>query len=144
AARTVAWVELVLTTPVVLYCGWPFFQRAWFSLVNRSPNMFTLIALGVGVAYGYSVVATVAPGVFPPEFWHMGTVEPYFETAAAITLLVLLGQVLEIRARSRTSHALRRLLGLAPRTARVVRADRTEADVPLAQVRVGDTLRVRP
>jgi Cu+-exporting ATPase len=144
AMRTVAWVELVLATPVVFYCGWPFFQRAWASVVNRSPNMFTLIALGVGVAYGYSVLATAIPNVFPAEFLHGGVVEPYFETAAAITVLVLLGQVLEIRARSRTSQALRRLLGLAPRTARVVRGDGIEADAPLAEVRVGDRLRVRP
>jgi Cu+-exporting ATPase len=139
-----AWVELVLATPVVLYCGWPFFERAWVSIVHRSPNMFTLIALGVGVAYLYSVAATLVPWIFPVEFQHDGRVEPYFETAAAITVLVLLGQVLEIRARSRTSAAIRKLLGLAPRTARVIRPDGAEADIPLAEVKVGDVLRVRP
>jgi Cu+-exporting ATPase len=141
--RAVAWVELVLATPVVLYSGWPFFQRAWASVINRSPNMFTLIALGVGVAYVYSVVATLLPWIFPPEFRHGGMVEPYFETAAAITVLVLLGQVLEVRARGRTSQALKRLLGLTPRNAHRVQ-DGKEADVPLADVQVGDTLRVRP
>jgi Cu+-exporting ATPase len=144
------WLELVLATPVVLWCGWPFFQRAWVSVVQRSPNMFTLIALGVAAGYLYSLVATVAPWLFPAEVrqgGHMhaeGTVPVYYETAATITVLVLLGQVLEIRARSRTSAAIRKLLGLAPRTARVVRGDGREEDVPLEQVRPGDLLRVRP
>jgi Cu+-exporting ATPase len=142
--RLLTWVELVLTTPVVLWCGWPFFQRAWASVVNRSPNMFTLVALGVGVAYLYSVVATLMPDIFPPDFHTHGVVVPYFETAAAITVLVLLGQVLEIRARSQTSSAIRQLLGLAPKTARVFRPDGREEDVSLAQVQVGDLLRVRP
>jgi Cu+-exporting ATPase len=144
------WLELVLATPVVFWCGWPFFQRAWVSLVQLSPNMFTLIALGVGAAYVYSLVATVAPELFPAEIREAGgmhaegTVPVYYETAATITVLVLLGQVLEVRARSRTSAAIRRLLGLAPRTARVVRGDGKEEDVPLEQVRPGDLLRVRP
>jgi Cu+-exporting ATPase len=144
------WLELVLATPVVFWCGWPFFQRAWVSVVQRSPNMFTLIALGVSAAYLYSLVATVAPWLFPEEVrqgGHMhaeGTVPVYYETAAAITVLVLLGQVLEVRARSRTSAAIRKLLGLAPRTARIVRGDGREEDVPLEQVRPGDLLRVRP
>jgi Cu+-exporting ATPase len=138
------WFQLVLATPVVLWCGWPFFERAWASIVHRSPNMFTLIALGVGSAYLYSLVATLAPGAFPEGFrLGSGAVEPYFDTAAVVTVLVLLGQVLEIRARSRTSGAVRKLLGLAPRTARRVRPD-GEADVPLAQIRAGDMLRVRP
>src|SRR5207249_3949618 len=111
---SVNWLELLLTTPVVFWCGWPFFQRAWASIINRSANMFTLIALGVGVAYSYSVLLTIA-------FVEAGgTTEPYFETAAAITVLVLLGQVLELRARGRTSAAIKRLLGLAPKTARLV------------------------
>jgi Cu+-exporting ATPase len=144
------WLELVLATPVVFWCGWPFFQRAWVSVVQRSPNMFTLIALGVSAAYFYSVVATVAPWLFPEQVrqgGHMhaeGTVPVYYETAAAITVLVLVGQVLEARARGRTSAAIRKLLGLAPRTARVIRGDGREEDVPLAQVRPGDLLRVRP
>jgi Cu+-exporting ATPase len=144
------WLELVLATPVVLWCGWPFFQRAWVSVVQRSPNMFTLIALGVSAAYVFSVVATVAPSLFPAQaqaggMMHAeGTVPVYYETAAAITVLVLLGQVLEVRARGRTSAAIRKLLGLAPRTARVVRGDAREEDVPLEQVRPGDLLRVRP
>jgi Cu+-exporting ATPase len=139
-----SWVQLVLTTPVVFWCGWPFFERAWASFRNLSPNMFTLIALGVGAAFIYSVVATVAPGVFPEGFRMHGVVEPYYETAAMVTVLVLLGQVLELRARSQTGTAIRRLLGLAPKTARLVRADGREEDVPLEQVRVGDMLRVRP
>src|SRR5262249_27782257 len=129
------WLQLVLATPVVLWCGWPFFERAWASIVHRSPNMFTLIALGVGSAYLYSLVATLAPGAFPEGFrLASGAVEPYFDTAAVVTVLVLLGQVLEIRARSRTSGAVRKLLGLAPRTARLVRPD-GEHDVPVAQIR---------
>ncbi len=131
---------LCLATPVVFWCGWPFFQRAAVSVVKLSPNMFTLIALGVGTAYGYSVVATFAPELFPIEVRH----QEYFESAAAITILVLIGQVLEIRARGRTSAALKRLLGLAPKTARRVRSDGAEEDVPLAEVHVDDVLRVRP
>jgi Cu+-exporting ATPase len=139
------WVQLVLATPVVLWCGWPFFQRAWVSVINRSPNMFTLIALGVGAAYVYSVAATVAPGAFPEGFRTMGgAVEPYFDTAAVVTVLILLGQVLELRARGQTSGAIRKLLGLAPKTARVVRPDGKEEDVPIDRVQVGDRLRVRP
>ncbi|HKS76694.1 MAG TPA: copper-translocating P-type ATPase, partial [Terriglobales bacterium] len=138
------WLELVLATPVVLWGGWPFFQRGWASIVNRSTNMFTLIAMGTGVAYVYSLVATVFPGIFPPAFREMdGRPAVYFEAAAAITTLVLLGQVLELRARSRTGAAIRALLDLSPKTARVVR-DGSERDIPLEQVKPGDLLRVRP
>jgi Cu+-exporting ATPase len=144
-ARILNWIQLTLATPIVLWSGWPFFQRAWVSLVQRSPNMFTLIALGVGAAYGYSLIGTVAPQVFPEGFrTASGAVEPYFETAAAITILVLLGQVLELRARSQTSAAIRKLLNLTPPTARIVRADGREEDIPLADVRPGDRLRIRP
>ena len=136
-------VALLLSTPVVLWGGWPFFVRAVASLRNRSPNMFTLIGLGTASAYGYSVVATLAPGLFPPTFRVMGAIGVYFEAAAVITTLVLLGQVLELRARSATSSALRALLGLAPRTARVV-VDGEERDVPIEQLRVGDAFRARP
>ncbi len=136
-------IGLALATPVVFWAGWPFFERAWASVVNRSPNMFTLIGLGVGAAYGYSAAATLMPGVFPAGFRMHGVVETYFDTAAVITVLVLLGQVLELRARSQTSTAIRQLLGLAPKTARVVR-DGDERDVPLADVAVGDVCRVRP
>jgi Cu+-exporting ATPase len=139
----VNWFGLAFTTPVVFWAGWPFFERAWASLVNRSPNMFTLIALGVGAAYGYSAVATVAPGVFPEGFRMHGVVDTYFDTAAVITVLVLLGQVLELRARSQTGTAIRHLLGLAPKTARLVR-EGAERDVPLSDVKVGDVCRVRP
>jgi Cu+-exporting ATPase len=143
--RVVNWVQLILTTPVVLWCAWPFFQRAWDSVIRRSPNMFTLIALGVGAAYLYSLVATIAPSVFPEGFrMAHGAVAVYFDTAAVVTVLVLLGQVLEIRARSQTSGAIRKLLGLAPKTARLVRPDGSEVDVPLVQVKPGDILRVRP
>ena len=138
------WIELALATPVVLWGGWPFFVRGWASLVNRHLNMFTLIALGVGAAYVYSVAATLAPGVFPDSFRMMGEVAVYFEPAAVIVVLVLLGQVLELRARSRTSAAIRNLLGLAPKTARRIAADGSEKDVPLELVQVGDRLRVRP
>jgi Cu+-exporting ATPase len=139
------WAELLLATPVVLWGGWPFFVRGWQSIVNRSLNMFTLIGMGVGVAYGYSLVAALVPGWFPPSFRDaMGQVGVYFEAAAVITALVLLGQVLELRARSQTGNAIRALLGLAPKTARRVRADGTDEDVPLEQVRIGDRLRVRP
>jgi len=139
------WISLVLATPVVLWGGWPFFVRAWYSIVNRSLNMFTLIGLGVTVAYVYSLVATVAPRIFPASFRdHAGNVPVYFEAAAVITTLVLLGQVLELKARSSTSAALRALLGLAPKTARRIAADGTETDVALDQVMKGDVLRVRP
>ena len=145
APRTWVWFELVLTTPVVLWAGSFFFTRAWRSLVTRNLNMFTLIGLGVGVAYVYSLVAALAPGLFPPAFrGHHGLPEVYFEAAAAITALVILGQVLELRARSRTGAAIKALLGLAPRTARRLEADGSEQDVPLDQVQVGDRLRVRP
>jgi Cu+-exporting ATPase len=139
------WLELVLATPVVLWCGLPFFQRFWTSLVNRSPNMFTLIGLGSGVAYVYSVVAILAPQIFPASLRGMGGYpDVYFEAAAAITTLVLLGQVMELRARSRTSAAIRALLDLSPKTARLVGPDGAEKDVSLETVRPGDRLRVRP
>ena len=138
------WIELALAAPVVLVGGWPFFQRGWASVVNRSLNMFTLIALGVGAAFGYSVMATLVPGVFPNAFRMASEVAVYFEPAAVIVVLVLLGQVLELRARARTSAAIRNLLGLAPTTARVATPDGVERDVPLEHVRVGDRLRVRP
>jgi Cu+-exporting ATPase len=141
----ITWLQLALATPVVLWGGWPFFVRGWASIVNRHLNMFTLIALGVGAAYGYSVVATIAPGLFPDSFkTHGDQIGVYFEPAAVITVLVLLGQVLELRARSRTSSAIRNLLGLAPKTARRIAPDGTEQDIPLEQVHVGDRLRVRP
>jgi Cu+-exporting ATPase len=143
-ARWVPWIEMLLATPVVLWGGWPFFQRGWASIVNRSTNMFTLIAMGVGAAYGYSLVATIFPGFFPASFRDMNGIVPvYFEAAAAITTLVLLGQVLELRARSRTGQAIRALLDLSPKTARVLR-DSSEEDIPLDQVKVGDRIRVRP
>ncbi len=139
------WLEFILATPVVLWCGLPFLQRFWTSLVNRSPNMFTLIGLGTGVAYGFSVVATVAPQIFPASLRGMaGYPDVYFEAAAAITTLVLLGQVMELRARSRTSAAIRALLDLSPKTARRLGPDGSEKDVPLDQVQPGDRLRVRP
>ncbi len=139
------WIELLLATPVVLWGGWPFFVRGWFSIVNRSLNMFTLIALGTGMAYVYSVVARVAPGIFPPSFRDAnGEVGVYFEAAAAIVTLVLLGQVLELRARSRTGAAIKSLLGLAPKSARRLGEDGREEDVPLDQIQPGDRLRVRP
>ena len=139
------WLELALATPVVLWCGWPFLQRFWTSLVNRSPNMFTLIGMGTGVAYVYSVAATLAPNLFPVSLRGMnGYPDVYFEAAAAITTLVLLGQVMELRARSRTGAAIRALLDLTPRTARLLGADGSEKDIPLDQVHPGDRLRVRP
>jgi P-type Cu+ transporter len=145
------WVEFLLATPVVLWGGWPFFQRFWTSLVNRSPNMFTLIGMGTGVAYGYSVVAVLAPAIFPDSLRPMGGYPAvYFEAAAAITTLVLLGQVMELRARSRTSAAIRALLDLSPNTARLLVGDDAtghelrEKDIPLEQVKPGDRLRVRP
>ncbi len=138
-------VQLVLATPVVLWGGLPFFQRGWASIIHRSLNMFTLIAIGTGVAYVYSVVATLAPQIFPESFRaHNGGVSVYFEAAAVITTLVLLGQVLELRARSKTSSAIKALLGLTPKTTRLIREDGTEVDVPLEQVKPGDRLRVRP
>src|SRR5215471_9493085 len=138
-------VEFALATPVVLWGGWPFFQRAWSSIVNRHLNMFTLIGLGIGISYGYSVVAVLLQNIFPPSFHgHDGDVEVYFEPAAVITSLVLLGQVLELRARAQTGGAIKALLGLAPRMARRVRDDGADEDVPLASVKVGDRLRVRP
>ncbi|MGH9629513.1 MAG: heavy metal translocating P-type ATPase [Bryobacteraceae bacterium] len=140
-----AWIQLALATPVVLWGGWPFFQRAWASFVNRSPNMFTLIGIGTGAAYLYSVAAALAPGVFPESFrTHTGSVALYFEPAAVIVTLVLLGQVLELRARSQTSSAIKGLLGLAPKTARRLESNGSEHDVELDQVRIGDRLRVRP
>ena len=143
--RELTWFQFLFSTPVVLWCGWPFFQRAWASVANRSPNMFTLVGMGVGAAYGYSLVATLVPGWFPVSLQgHGGEVGVYFEAAAVITTLVLLGQVLELRARSRTGGAIRALLGLAPKTARWVGADGSERDVPLDQVARGDVLRVRP
>ena len=143
--RTAQWAQLLLATPVVLWGGWPFFERFWASLKTRNLNMFTLIGLGVGVAYAYSLVATLAPNAFPQSLKVMdGLVPVYFEAAAAITTLVLLGQVLELRARSATGKAIRALLGLAPKTARRLGNDGTEADVPLDEVQVGDLLRVRP
>jgi Cu+-exporting ATPase len=142
-AAWINWIGFALATPVVLWCGRPFFHRMRASLVNRSLNMFTLIGLGVGTAYGYSAVATVAPQLFPASVRMHGAVETYFDTAVVITVLVLLGQVLELRARHRTGEAIRQLLGLVPKTARLVRGGR-EDDVPLDQVQVGDLLRVRP
>jgi P-type Cu+ transporter len=139
-----SWIELALATPVVLWGGWPFFQRGWASIVNRSSNMFTLISVGTGVAYLYSLIATVAPGLFPPSSLDMrGSPPVYFEAAAAIVTLVLLGQVLELRARSRTGAAIRALLDLSPKTARVLR-DGKEEDIPQERVETGDRLLVRP
>ena len=141
---TQSWIELVLTLPIVLWAGWPFFVRGARSIINRSPNMWTLIGLGTGAAFIYSVVATVVPGVFPASFVSMGRVAVYFEAAAVIISLTLLGQMLELKARSQTSAAIKSLLGLAPKTARRINADGTEEDVPLTHVHVGDSLRVRP
>jgi Cu+-exporting ATPase len=137
------WIALVCSTPVVFWAGWPFFERGWASIVNRSPNMFTLIAMGVGAAYLFSAAGTLAPGLFPAGFREHGVIETYFDTAVVITVLVLLGQVLELRARGRTSAAIRALLGLAPKTARVIRHG-VEQDIPIEDVHVGDLLRVRP
>ncbi len=143
--RTPGWLELGLATPIVLWGGWPFFAKGWKSIVNRSLNMFTLIGLGVGVAYLYSLVATLFPDIFPASFrGESGDAAVYFEAAAVIVTLVLLGQVLELKARSRTGAAIKALLGLAPRTARRIRDDGSDEDVPLDQVRPGDRLRVRP
>jgi Cu+-exporting ATPase len=145
APSVMSWVQWLLATPVVLWCGWPFFQRAWASLVNRSLNMFTLIALGTGTAYIYSAVATLAPELFPDSFrGEGGEVAVYFEAAAVITVLVLLGQVLELRARSRTGSAIKALLGLTPKTARRIRENGEEEDVPVESVHPKDKLRIRP
>ncbi|MGA7855654.1 MAG: HAD-IC family P-type ATPase, partial [Candidatus Acidiferrales bacterium] len=145
SVHAVGWIEFILATPVVMWGGWPFFQRGWASLVNRSLNMFTLIALGTGTAFLYSVIAVLFPRIFPATFRGMnGEVPVYFEAAAAITTLVLLGQVLELRARGRTSAAIRALLQLSPKNARLVRGDGTEIDVPVEHIQAGDMLRVRP
>ncbi|RTZ48076.1 heavy metal translocating P-type ATPase [Candidimonas sp. SYP-B2681] len=141
---TQTWIELILSLPVVLWAGQPFFARGWQSVVNRSPNMWTLIGLGTAAAFIYSVVATLAPGVFPETFMSMGRVAVYFEAAVVIISLTLFGQILELRARSQTSAAIKSLLGLAPKTARRINPDGTEEDVPLTHVHKGDRLRVRP
>ncbi len=139
------WIQFALATPIVLWCAWPFFQRGWTSVLNRSPNMFTLIALGVGASYLYSLVATFAPRLFPAGLReHGGLIPVYFEAAAVVTVLVLLGQVLELRAREKTGGAIRTLLKLAPKTARRITAGDTDEELPIDQVRVGDRLRVRP
>ncbi|MCZ2075878.1 MAG: heavy metal translocating P-type ATPase [Bryobacterales bacterium] len=144
-AKLLVWLQFALATPVVLWGGWPFFERGWLSIKNRSLNMFTLIGMGTGAAYGYSAIAALAPGLFPASFrTETGEVAVYFEAAAVIATLVLLGQVLELRARSQTSSAIKALLGLAPKTARVLREDGPEEDVPLDRVVIGDRLRVRP
>ncbi len=143
--RTRQWLEMILATPVVLWGGWIFFVRGWQSVITRNLNMFTLIGLGIAVAWTYSVIATLVPNIFPVSVrMESGRVPVYFEAAAVITALVLLGQVLELRARSRTNAAIKMLLGLAPKTARIIRADRNEEDIPLEHVKPGDTLRVRP
>ena len=139
-----SWLELVLATPVVLWAGWPFFVQAWVSIQNRSPNMFTLIGMGTGAAYIYSLVATLVPNVFPSSFTSMGRVSVYFEAAAVIISLTLVGQLMELRARSQTSAAIRSLLGLSPKTARRIGVDGKEEDVPLEAVQPGDLIRVRP
>jgi Cu+-exporting ATPase len=145
SGASLPWLELAFATPVVLWGGWPFFQRFWTSLLNRSPNMFTLIGMGTGVAYGYSLVVTIAPQIVPESLRGMsGYPDVYFEAAAAITTLVLLGQVMELRARSRTSLAIRALLDLSSKTARLILSDGSEKDIPLQQVKPGDRLRVRP
>ena len=143
-SQTQTWVELFLSLPIVLWAGWPFFHRGWQSIANRSPNMWTLIGLGTGAAFFYSVVATVAPQVFPASFMSMGRIGVYFEAAAVIISLTLLGQVLELKARSQTSAAIKSLLGLAPKTARRIKADGSEEDIPLSNVHIEDLLRVRP
>src|SRR5215831_15222777 len=141
--RVAKWIEFALTTPVVLWAGGFFFTRAWRSIVNRSLNMFTLIAVGVGAAYFYSVIAVVAPGMFPVSFLSHGEVDLYFEAAAVITTLVLLGQLLEAKARSRTGQAIKSLLGLAAKTAHRLRDD-LEEEIPVDAIQKGDLLRVRP
>jgi Cu+-exporting ATPase len=142
--RNQAWLELLLSIPIVMWAGWPFFHKGVQSIVNKSPNMWTLIGLGTGAAFLYSVIATIFPGIFPNSFYSMGRVSVYFEAAAVIISLTLLGQVLELKARSKTSAAIKALLGLAPKTARKINPDGTEQDIPLAHVHVGDHLRVRP
>jgi Cu+-exporting ATPase len=139
-----SWVELVLATPAVLWAGWPFFVRGVQSVVHRQPNMWTLIGLGTSAAFAYSVVATIAPQVFPASFQSMGRVAVYFEAAAVIISLTLLGQILELKARSQTSAAIKSRLAMAPRTARRISPDGTEEDIPITHVHVGDLLRVRP
>lgn len=143
-SRTAIWLQLILSTPVVLWCGWPFYVRFWQSLQHKSPNMFTLIGLGVGVAYIYSVIVTLAPQLLAGMLGDMESPAVYYEPAAVITVLVLLGQIMELKARAQTSSSMRALLNLAPATARVIRADGTEEDVPLSDVHKGDVLRVRP
>ena len=145
SGRSLGWLEFALATPVVLWAGWPFFERGWSSIIHRSLNMFTLIAIGTGAAYLYSVVAVVAPGIFPASFRDAsGNLGLYFEAAAVITLLVLLGQVLELQARGRTSSAIKALLSLAPKTARRIAHDGIETDVALSEIQVGDRIRIRP
>ena len=144
SAGTSNWIQFVLSTPVVLWAGWPFFRRGWASVVDRSLNMFSLIAMGTGTAYVYSLFATFAPNLFPVDFREMGTVPVYFESAAVITVLVLLGQVLELRARAQTGGAIRALLKLAPKTARRIKDGASDEDIALELVQAGDTLRVRP
>ena len=139
-----SWIELVLSIPVVLWAGWPFFLRGWQSVINHSPNMWTLISLGTGAAFIYSVVATVTPEIFPNSFVSMGRVAVYFEAAVVIISLTLLGQVMELKARSQTSAAIKSLLGLAPKTARRIQADGSEEDIEIINVHVGDLLRIRP
>ncbi len=138
------WVQLILATPLVVWAGWPFFVRGWASIRTGNLNMFTLISLGVGIAYLYSVAATLLPGVFPASIRMHGVVPNYFEAAAVITALVLLGQVLELRARSQTGNAIRALLGLAPKHARIIRDGGAEEDIPIERIAAGDRLRVRP
>src|SRR5205085_7858679 len=143
--HAIHWMQFALATPIVAWGAWPFFQRAWTSVLNRRANMFTLIGLGIAAAYLYSAVATVVPGILPETFrGPSGEVEVYFEVAAFVTILVLLGQVLELRARSATSSAIRGLLDLSPKQARRISADGSEHDIPLAEVQHGDRLRVRP
>jgi len=144
AMNVQTWVELLLSLPVVMWTGWPFFVRGWQSLIHRTPNMWTLIALGTGAAFVYSVVATVVPGVFPDSFISMGRVAVYYEAAVVIISLTMVGQIIELKARSQTSAAIKALLGLAPKTARRINPDGSEEDVPLNQVHVGDLLRIRP
>jgi Cu+-exporting ATPase len=145
SARWLGWIEFALATPVVLWAGWPFFERGWESVLHRSPNMFTLISLGAGSAYLYSVAAVLAPGIFPATFRDTsGEIALYFEAASVITVLVLLGQVLELKARSQTGSAIKALLGLTPKTARRLSPDGQEIDVPLGEIQAGDLLRVRP
>ncbi len=143
-STTQTWVELLLSLPIVLWAGWPFFHLGALSILNRTPNMWTLIGLGTGAAFIYSVAATIFPGIFPDSFYSMGRVSVYFEAAAVIISLTLLGQMLELKARSQTSAAIRSLLGLAPKTAKKIEEDGSESDIPLSHVHVGDNLRVRP